>query len=346
MRLPVNQTAVFALLLAGSAQAQTANGPAADYPVTVGAAYTVEGTTFTPVDTLNYDAVGHALIGSEGGSAISGAHHTLPVPCYVEVTSLESGRTILVRLDRRGPMGAKNLVELSPGAAAQLGIAGKADAPVRVRRVNPPEVERSMLRSGGQAPARMDTPMGLVGVLKRKLDRQDGVAEAPPQQASAAPSAAPQVTAASPATPLTKAEPKPAQVAVKAPAKPAAEKGPGVMAAAKPKSDSPGVSVAVAGPASKPEPKPKATPAPKPDIAANVPPAAAKPGGSYVVQVGAFAKQPNADAVARKLGTAPQASGKLWRVRMGPFADKAAADAALAKARSAGYSDARIQRAS
>jgi rare lipoprotein A len=286
MRLPDSRIAVSlaALLSAGGLAAQVGTGPAADYPVVIGAPYTVEGTTFAPIDTLNYDAVGRVLIGQAGGTAITGAHHTLPIPCYVEVTSLDSGRTVLVRLDRRGPMNATNLIELSPGAAAQLGIAGQDAAAVRVRRVNPPEVERAMLRAGGPAPVRMDTPIGLVGVLKRKLDQLEGKA------------AAPQLAAAQ-SSPVT------------APVQPTTP------------------------PRAEGRPVPPATP--KPVLEGR---------GTYVVQVGAFARKPNASKAARQLGTEPEMRGKLWRVRLGPFADKAAANAALAKARAAGFSDATIQR--
>ena len=67
--------------------------------------------------------------------------------------------------------------------------------------------------------------------------------------------------------------------------------------------------------------------------------------GKFAVQVGAFSNQANAKAAASKVGGSVSAAGKLWRVRMGPYATAAQAKAALAKARSAGYSDARIQHA-
>ena len=148
------------------------NGPAADYPIVVGDPYTVAGVTYTPEDVLNYDEVGYVAIDPSGGNAISGEHHTLPLPSYVEVTSLETGQTILVRLERRGPMTGNFLVGLSPGASSQLGVT--AGSPVRVRRVNPPEQERAMLRGGEQAPARMETPTSLVNVLRRKLPGGEG----------------------------------------------------------------------------------------------------------------------------------------------------------------------------
>ena len=62
------------------------------------------------------------------------------------------------------------------------------------------------------------------------------------------------------------------------------------------------------------------------------------------MQVGSFASEPNAQGLAAKVGGQVQRSGNLWRVRMGPFNNLAAANAALARARSAGYNDARVQR--
>jgi len=165
-------------------------GPQGDYPVIVGDPYSVEGTAYTPEDVLNYDQVGYVAADRDGGNAVSGSHHTLPLPSYVEVTSLETGRTILVRLERRGPMNSNELVALSPGALAQLN-AGAGSA-VRVRRVNPPEDQRALLRAGAPADPRMDTPMSLVEILKRKLPGQGA---APVQVAVARPAPASVVTA-------------------------------------------------------------------------------------------------------------------------------------------------------
>ena len=150
-------------------------GPSADFPMVLGVPFTVDGVTYTPSDTMNYDAVGYAAVGAEGGATVTAAHRTLPLPSYIEVTALETGKTILIRAERRGPMVGKTLVELSPGAAAQLGIAGNPHAAVRVRRMNPVEQDRALLRMGQAAPARMDTPKSLLTVLGRKLDQQEGI---------------------------------------------------------------------------------------------------------------------------------------------------------------------------
>lgn len=165
-----------------------ANGPAADYPMVLGGPYEIDGVLYTPADVLNHDEVGIALADNEGGSTVSAAHRTLPLPSYVEVTSLETGRTILVRVTRRGPMAGDGVIGLSKGALAQLELAlGTA---VRVRRVNPPEHERALLRAGEGAPMRIDTPMSLVEVLKRRLQEKTSPASLAGSETPAPPTAA------------------------------------------------------------------------------------------------------------------------------------------------------------
>ncbi|MEO5598593.1 MAG: SPOR domain-containing protein [Novosphingobium sp.] len=304
MRLPVKQIFILgtAGLLAGCGvvgqhgpelsadPALSRTGPAADYPMVLGDAFTVDGVSYKPVDVMNYDTVGYAGVGDGGGITI--AHRTLPLPSYAEVTSLESGKTILVRVERRGPMTGARLIELSPAAAAQLGASG-GHTPIRIRRVNPPEQERALLRNGEMVPPRMDTPKSLVAVLRRKLEPDFVAAPAPP---------------------------------VPAPAPTAAPKS---------------IPVAVTTPAKAPPAKVAAMPAPARAI-----PLPAKPqSGSLMVQVGAFSTEDRGKSAAAKVGGKVSQSGKFHRVRIGPFATRGQAEAALAKAKSAGYSDARIQRA-
>ena len=286
---------------AGQVPAAT-GGPAADFPMVIGAPFTVDGITYTPSDTMNYDAVGYADLGADGGTAVSAAHRSLPLPSYIEVTALDSGKTILVRVERRGPMSGKALLELSPGAAAQLGVVGIPRAAIRVRRVNPVEQDRALLRMGQPAPARMDTPKSLLTVLGRKLDQQEGIVRPVPT-----------------ATSMPEPTPPPAPTPVK------------------------GKPVKLVKPLPKPvaAPLPKPAPAPAPTPA----PTAAATHGRYAVQVGAFSNRTNAQAAASKIGGSVSPAGKFWRVRMGPFASEAESKAALAKAKAAGYSDARIQRA-
>ena len=131
-------------------------GPQADYPQVLGEPYVVDGQTFTPADVLSYDAVGYATLDMVGSSGVTISHKTLPLPSYVELTSLDTGKTILARVERRGPMTSNRVIGLSQGAARELGVG--EGAPIRVRRVNPPEYERAALRSGQPAGARPAPP--------------------------------------------------------------------------------------------------------------------------------------------------------------------------------------------
>ena len=153
---------------------------AADIPVKIGDPYTVGGVTYTPADVPDYDDVGYAswygeeLAGRPTANgetfdpaAISAAHKTLPLPSYVEVTALDTGRTILVRINDRGPMAGDRLIDLSRGAAEQLGLADGISA-VRVRRTNPPAAERAQLRTGKPVPERIATPDSLLTILRNK----------------------------------------------------------------------------------------------------------------------------------------------------------------------------------
>lgn len=317
-------------------------GPAADYPVIIGAPFTIDGTTYTPEDRLNYDAVGYAAIGSDGGTGVSLAHKTLPLPSYVEVTSLVSGKTILVRAERRGPQVNDRLVELSPAAAEQLGVTGVDKPPVRIRRVNPPEQERALLRTGQRVPARMETPKGLLTALLRKLDPALIAPPAPAPEPSAAPTTAP--TPAAPVKPVKKPQPVPAPQPSVTPdpaPKPALPAAPAPTAAPTP--------TPAPAPAPTPTPAPVAKPKPKPAPVAQVPAPAPAPGasatGRFTVQIATFSSKDRADAAAGKLGAHVGQAGRLYPIRLGPFSTRAEADAALARARAGGYRDARIQRA-
>lgn len=142
-------------------------GAQADYPQVLGEPFTVDGQLYTPEDVLSYDSVGYAGLDTAAGAGVTVAHKTLPLPSYVELTSLDSGVTILARVTVRGPMTSSRLVGLSPDAAAQLGV-GEGGA-VRVRRVNPLEQERAELRAGRSVPSRMEVPQSLLAVLRQNL---------------------------------------------------------------------------------------------------------------------------------------------------------------------------------
>ena len=67
----------------------------------------------------------------------SAAHTTLPLPSVVEVTNLDNGRQIRVRVNDRGPFMRGRIIDLSRQAAKDLGFYGQGMARVRVRYVGP-----------------------------------------------------------------------------------------------------------------------------------------------------------------------------------------------------------------
>ena len=70
--------------------------------------------------------------------AATAAHRSLPIPSYVRVTNLHNQRTVVLRVNDRGPFHDSRLIDLSYGAALALGFAESGTAPVRVEAVTPP----------------------------------------------------------------------------------------------------------------------------------------------------------------------------------------------------------------
>jgi rare lipoprotein A len=67
--------------------------------------------------------------------AMTAAHRTLPIPCYARITNLANGRSILVRINDRGPFVANRIVDLSYSAAERLDIVRTGTAFVELRTV-------------------------------------------------------------------------------------------------------------------------------------------------------------------------------------------------------------------
>jgi len=71
--------------------------------------------------------------------AMTAAHKTLPVPCYARVTNLSNGRSVIVRINDRGPFVGNRIIDLSYSAAARLDMLRSGTAFVEVRTVGPGE---------------------------------------------------------------------------------------------------------------------------------------------------------------------------------------------------------------
>lgn len=117
----------------------------------VGKPYTVRGQVYTPQENpQGYMAEGkaswygsdfHGRLTANGeifsANAITGAHPTLPLPSYARVTNRENGRSVIVRINDRGPYLAGRVVDLSHRAADMLGYVNNGSANVDVQYVGP-----------------------------------------------------------------------------------------------------------------------------------------------------------------------------------------------------------------
>ena len=80
--------------------------------------------------------------------ALTAAHQTLPLPSLVTVTSLDTGRTVLVRVNDRGPYAHGRVVDLSREAARALGIERQGTGRVRVRYAGTARLDGNDQRAG------------------------------------------------------------------------------------------------------------------------------------------------------------------------------------------------------
>jgi rare lipoprotein A len=139
----------------------------------VGAPYSIGGQTYVPAENPNYRAEGVAswygpdFHGRETANgeifdmdSLSAAHTTLPLPSYVRVTNISNGRSLIVRVNDRGPYHSDRVIDVSVRAATVLGFYGSGLAPVRVEYVGAAPIEGSddrmllaTLREGSPAPA-------------------------------------------------------------------------------------------------------------------------------------------------------------------------------------------------
>jgi peptidoglycan lytic transglycosylase len=88
--------------------------------------------------------------------SMSAAHPTLPLPCYARVTNLANGRSVIVRVNDRGPFLNDRLIDLSYAAANRLGYIGRGSAMVEVELIVPGQA--LALSAPPQAPAESARP--------------------------------------------------------------------------------------------------------------------------------------------------------------------------------------------
>lgn len=127
---------------------QATIGPGGVYKV--GNAYQVGGVWYHPKEDPRYDETGiaswygHPFHGKQTANGetydmneMTAAHKTLPMPVMVRVTNLENGRSIVLRVNDRGPFVNGRVIDVSRRGAQLLGFEGKGTAMVRVQVISP-----------------------------------------------------------------------------------------------------------------------------------------------------------------------------------------------------------------
>lgn len=164
----------------------------------VGAAYTVGGRTFVPAENKTYaeeglaswygeDFHGHQTANGEtfDMNSVSAAHATLPMPTYARVTNMENNRSVIVRVNDRGPYRPDRIIDVSVKTAILLGFYTNGVARVRVEYVGNAPLEGSndgtliaTLRQGQPAPP----PVLVSAASLRNLVTRDGRVPLPPER--------------------------------------------------------------------------------------------------------------------------------------------------------------------
>jgi rare lipoprotein A len=159
---------------------------AAPVGVKVGQPYTIAGTTYRPAYRTAYSEEGIASWYGPGfhgkptangerfdARAMTAAHPTLQLPSYVQVTNLDNGRQVVLRVNDRGPFAKGRVIDVSAAAAEQLGFKTAGTARVRVDLLpggpRPPPTDMRLAQAG-DAPVPAPVP---------EVGQDVGVAPAP-----------------------------------------------------------------------------------------------------------------------------------------------------------------------
>jgi rare lipoprotein A len=139
----------------------------------VGKPYTVAGRVYVPEEDINYREEGlaswygndfHGRLTANGEvfdmGSLTAAHPTLPMPCYARVTNISNGKSLIVRVNDRGPYHGNRLIDVSNRASELLEFKSNGVARVRVEYVGRAPLEGSddsqlmaTLRTGVPAPS-------------------------------------------------------------------------------------------------------------------------------------------------------------------------------------------------
>ncbi len=323
--------------------------------VKIGKPYSINGRTYYPAYDASYDETGIASWygpGFHGKRTANGevfnkydltaAHPTLPMPSLVRVTNLENGKSLIVRINDRGPFASNRLIDLSKVSAQKLGITGLAK--VRVQYLAKESEQYIAAVAEGR---RID-----IAALNEQAESEKNTsilaATAPSEQSFIIESTENQTR---PGDTVANAAPI---VSVSNADLPSAEKKPrGGLIIRDAQADEIGHEVVLKSPNIQPVPEVENENIVQvPEAKRTTTNATAMVSGSYYVQVGSFSQQANADSMQRAIeSVAPSSVARVdingavwWRLRAGPFVTSEDAAQALDKIRSLGAPDARVMK--
>ena len=142
----------------------------------IGNPYKVAGKWYYPKEDPAYDEVGYAswygkdFHGKKTANgeyfnmnALTAAHKTLPLPTFVKVTNLNNGRSIVLRVNDRGPFVGDRIIDISRRGAQLLGFQKQGLTKVRIQAVN----ENGQLVARSQRPTAVSTPSVVAETIAR-----------------------------------------------------------------------------------------------------------------------------------------------------------------------------------
>lgn len=150
-------------------QAAAIKGQGGSYKV--GKPYKISGQWYYPKEDYIYSEVGiaswygkdfHAKKTANGENydmnTLTAAHRTLPLPSIVRVTNLENGRSLVLRVNDRGPYAKNRIIDISKRGAQLLGFQTQGTAKVRVDLLEDESKELKAALLNEPMPTRYDTP--------------------------------------------------------------------------------------------------------------------------------------------------------------------------------------------
>jgi len=346
----------------------------------IGKPYVIDGRTYYPEYDPTYDKIGEASWYGPGfhgkytangevynQNDLTAAHPTLPMPSLVRVTNLNNGKSLILRINDRGPFKSNRIIDLSKKAAHELGVTSTAQVRVQYLKGETETYLASLSESGRKtinmaaynaaaanarntAMLKSTEPSGqIVEATVANSHVGQTINEAAPIVTVSADELHPQPVDLRPASQPPAIKPsrgliKQAWADENMPASPVETVPPPV-----------GVESSDIRPPFEPEKitapvkvMPTVSPAAKPVALKAI--VAGQAPSAYYIQAGSFAAEENARKLSSRLSKVGEvAIGKVemggkswWRVRLGPFDGQQEADAALSKVRAAGLSDARI----